>query len=250
MNKELIFVIYGGIVLFLILSLAIVFFVVAYRRSQRAHITEKKLLKSEFQTELLESQLEISEQTMKQIAQEIHDNIGQRMTLAIQMNQQEKHSDELQPILKEVLNDLRDLSQSLHGHKIHDMGLDLALERECTLISKAMGVPCEYQAPIERITISEQTEIILFRCAQEILNNAMKHSETNRIEVQLNATPQKLSLMVTDYGKGFDVRTGNGGLGFTSLRNRVGMINGEIDIRSSIGKGTSISISLSQNKVI
>ncbi|MFT5183418.1 MAG: two-component system NarL family sensor kinase [Flavobacteriales bacterium] len=247
MNKELIFVIYGGIVLFLILSLAIIFFVVAYRRSQRAHITEKKLLKSEFQTELLETQLEISEQTMKQIAQEIHDNIGQRMTLAIQMNQQEKHSDELQPILKEVLNDLRDLSQSLHGHKIHDMGLDLALERECALISKAMGIPCEYQPPVERIIISDHVEIILFRCAQEILNNAMKHANTKRIKVQLNASTDLLSLTIKDFGKGFDASQGNGGLGFTSLRNRVGMILGEIDIQSSIGKGTSISISLAQN---
>jgi signal transduction histidine kinase len=248
MSEEVVFVVYGGIVLFLILSVAIVFFVIAYKKSQRAHITEKQLLQQAFQTELLSSQLEISEQTMKQIAQEIHDNIGQRMTLAIQLNQQGGASTELQPILQEVLNDLRNLSHSLHTTKIADMGLDLALERECELMAKATQLTCNYQPPKSRILLTEQNEIILFRCAQEILNNVIKHARAKKIAVRLETSGQFLNLQVKDDGNGFDYLNIEKGLGLTSLKNRVEMINGTLDIQSTRNTGTMVSISVPLNQ--
>ncbi|MEO0405003.1 MAG: sensor histidine kinase [Bacteroidota bacterium] len=247
MNNELIYVIYGGIVLFLILSVSIVFFVIAYQRTQRAHISEKQLLQKEFQAEILETQLEISEQTMGQIAQEIHDNIGQRMTLAIQMNQQGGNSEGLQPILKEVLNDLRDLSKSLSGSKINDMGLDLALEKECKLISKATKIPCSYSPPIEDISLNQQSEIILFRCVQEILNNAIKHAQATQLNVSMKTLENQVHLDLSDNGVGFDTQQKARGLGLLNLKNRVSIISGNINISSVPNAGTHIQINVPQS---
>ncbi|NQX91301.1 MAG: sensor histidine kinase [Flavobacteriales bacterium] len=247
MNNELIYVIYGGIVLFSILSVSIVFFVIAYQRTQRAHISEKQLLQKEFQAEILETQLEISEQTMGQIAQEIHDNIGQRMTLAIQMNQQGGNTEELQPILKEVLNDLRDLSKSLSGSKINDMGLDLALEKECELIAKATKIPCSYSPPVEDLSLNQQSEIILFRCVQEILNNAIKHSKASQLNVNMKTVDGLVQLDVSDNGKGFDTNQQSEGLGLLSLQNRVQIIDGELKISSVEGSGTHVQINVPQS---
>ena len=244
MNQEIMFVIYGGFVLFLILSVAMVFFVIAYKRTQNAYITEKNLLQQEFENELLGSQLEISEQTMKQIAQEIHDNIGQRITLAIQLNAKGNSSGEMQNVLTEALEDLRQLSQSLHSTKILDMGLDLALERECELIAKASGKTCEYEPPQEFGEISEQEEIILFRCAQELLNNALKHSNARELRVKLSTNKQRIELEVADNGAGFDSSKFSQGLGMTSLSNRVALLNGELKITSAPNEGAHIRISI------
>ncbi|MGB0425031.1 MAG: sensor histidine kinase [Flavobacteriales bacterium] len=240
------FVIYGGFVLFLILSVAMVFFVIAYKRTQNAYIIEKNLLQKEFQNELLASQLEISEQTMKQIAQEIHDNIGQRITLAIQLNAKDQSADELQLVLSEALEDLRQLSQSLHSTKILDMGLDLALERECELIAKASGKKCEYEPPTDFAAISEQEEIILFRCAQELLNNALKHSKADVYKVRLTTNEKKIELEVADNGIGFDSSEFSQGLGMTSLSNRVALLNGELNIISSPNEGAQFRISINR----
>lgn len=248
MSKELVFVVYGGIVIFLILTVAIVFFVVAYRKSQRVHLSEKQLLKKEFETELLGSKLEIIEQTMKQIGQEIHDNIGQRMTLAIQLNQQGGESSELQPILQEVLNDLRNLSHSLHTTKINEMGLDLALERECELMAKATQMICVYTPPKNRVALAEQSEIILFRCAQEMLNNVIKHAQADRVEVTLETSPEQIQLIVKDNGQGFTNQDQQKGIGLSSLKNRVEMIHGLLEIQSYLTVGTIISITLPQNQ--
>ncbi len=129
------------------------------------------------------------------------------------------------------------------------MGLDLALERECELLAKATNISCVYHPPTDRIAVSEQNEIILFRCAQEMLNNVIKHSGADRVEVTLGIEGNQLQLLVQDNGQGFDPRTHQEGLGLISLRNRVEMIDGVFAIQSSSDVGTIVSITSPQNQM-
>ncbi len=246
MTPEARIVIYGGALLFLMLAVALVMFVLLYRKTQKSYLKDRVLLQKEFQSELLSSQLETAQITMNQIAQEIHDNIGQRMTLAIQMNQQGLGGEEMKLLLQEMLSDLRDLSRSLHSPRVKDMGLDLALEKECQLIEKATGKSCIYSPPTEHFALSEQEEIILYRCAQEMLSNVMKHAQTDKILVSLSLQNQSLTLTIEDFGVGFDPSLEFSGLGMKSLKNRVDMMGGELNIQSTLGKGTRVEIVLPQ----
>ncbi len=249
MNTEAQMVIYGGAILFLMLAIALVMFVVLYKKTQKSYHKDRVLLQKEFQSELLSSQLETAQITMNQIAQEIHDNIGQRMTLAIQMNQQGLQGKEIKNLLEEMLRDLRDLSRSLHSSRIKEFGLDLALEKECELIAKATGKSCTYQPPQDHVALDEKEEIILFRCAQEILSNAIRHAKTPTIKVELTQKNNQVHLIIEDLGMGFDTsRTNHSGLGMKSLKNRVDMINGQLNIKSILGQGTRVEINLTQQR--
>ena len=81
LSGEIGIVLYGGLFLFLILSISLIMFVYAYRKKQLVHEAEKALLQKEFDMEIVKSHLEISEQTLKNVSREIHDNLWQRLTL-------------------------------------------------------------------------------------------------------------------------------------------------------------------------
>lgn len=236
----------GGFVLFTILSFTIVLFFLAYRNKQRHHQTEKNLLENQYQKTLLETKLEVSEQTMKQIAQEIHDNIGQRITLAIQAIDYGSDTD-VKGLLSGALKDLRDLSKSLHTSYIVEMGLDLAIEKECEIVCKSSNINCVYTPEEIPPKLTTETELILYRCLQEILSNAIKHSKASEILISLCNRGCITELAVKDNGKGFNTHSENRGVGINSLEERVNLLRGELNISSIIGSGTEVVISVPQS---
>lgn len=238
-------ILYGGLILFSILSISLIMFVYAYRKKQLVHQAEKLLLRKEFDMEIVKSHLEISEQTLKNVSREIHDNLGQRLTLVFHGLKEDEETHEMKGVLKEVISELRDLSRSLHGNYITDMGLDLALERECQLVQSASKIECVYTPPEHEMRLSQEQEIILFRCTQEILNNAVKYSGASRIEVALSVSESEdnTQLNVSDNGCGFDQENVVEGIGLKSLRERVALLKGNIAVTSS-NEGTNIQINL------
>lgn len=237
--------IYGSFALFAVLSSSLVFFVMAFKRKKQAFKAERELLEERFRSSLAESKLEISEQTLKEVAREIHDNLGQRLTLAIQaLTKEEASSDEIREMLLEVMNDMRNLSRSMHGSYIHEKGLDLALERECRLFEKAIGQKCTYTPPEGIIDLSEQEEIILFRCIQELLNNASKYSEATEIDVIVKNYTDKLIITIADNGNGFDPDKIEEGIGLRSIRERCEMLKATFHVSSSLKNGSTFTIKL------
>ncbi|WP_306639961.1 sensor histidine kinase [Sanyastnella coralliicola] len=246
MTEDLTFLLISGILVFLLLIVGIVAFVIAYQKNLRSHQAEKSLLLSEFQNQLLESQLEISEQTMRQIAQEIHDNVGQRLTMV--MHATEKSGDQdLSNILLEIREDLRGISHSLHSSRIAELGLDLALEKECLLVQKTAGLTCHYHPTEERLLLTPQEEVILFRCVQEAINNAIKYAEAKELNVTLAVSDSTLKLEVNDNGIGFEINSKANGLGLTSINERMQMIQGTFEIASKVGSGTTLTFTKEMN---
>lgn len=245
LNGEIGIVLYGGLFLFLILSISLIMFVYAYRKKQLVHEAEKTLLQKEFDMEIVKSHLEISEQTLKNVSREIHDNLGQRLTLVFHGLKENDETTEMKGVLKEVISELRDLSRSLHGNYITDMGLDLALERECQLVQSASKIDCLYIPPDNAMKLSPEQEIMLFRCAQEMLNNAVKYSGATQIQVALAVLDpeNQTQLTVADNGCGFDTDNVVEGIGLKSLRERVALLKGNIAVTSS-NQGTYFQIKL------
>ena len=243
----------------LIVAVGIIVLVLVYQKKQLQYIGEKKQLKITFEKEILESKLEIQEQTLKNISQEIHDNIGQALSLVklnintININEpaqiQNKINDSRQLITK-AIQDLRDLSKSLNTDYIVDSGLSKALEYQLDMIRKTGVYEVKFEIEGKQYRLGNQQELILFRIVQEVLNNIMKHAKATLIDVKLLFEPALFTLKIIDNGVGFDTSKiehndySNLGLGVRNMHNRAKMINTHFQITSRPEQGTTVVLTL------
>jgi signal transduction histidine kinase len=207
-----------------------------------------------FQQTLLESQLEIKEQTLQHIARELHDNLGQVAslikinlnTLQLEDTKAIQKVEDTKELVRELITDLKLLTISLNGDRISQLGIVKSLEMEVSRLNKTglFDASLDQQGVIPMIEAN--TTIILFRMVQEIINNAVKHSNAKHIKISLVAVENLLILVCRDNGKGFDEveKVKSGGSGLTNLQNRAKLIKAKLSIQSSPEDGTSISIEL------
>lgn len=211
-------------------------------------LKEKELLHAQFQQELLRTQLEIQEQTLKTISQEIHDNVGQVLSLAklnlnTLPNSSEPKIQNTKNLVSKAINDLRNLSHSLHGDIIAELGLQESIANELKIIESTKAFETELNVTGTVFKINPQKEMVLFRIVQEALNNCIKYSEAKKITVLMQYQPQLFMLQVQDDGKGFDAEK-NTGIGMKSMLNRAQLIGGSFNLQSILAKGTIITIEL------
>lgn len=217
-----------------------------------AHLNEKKLITTQFQQELLRTQLEIQEQTLKNISQEIHDNIGQTLSLA-KLNlstvdlQKENAQDKIlssKEMVSKAIHDLRNLSRSLNTDSIQSSGLVKAIETELSIIEHAGLFKTAFSTNGTITRMDPKKELILFRIVQEAINNIIKHSGANRILVHLDFAAEELRIEVNDNGSGFDAAAGSiEGQGLRNMKSRAELIGGSFQIQSGPG-GTTITVIL------
>src|SRR5690606_37149424 len=146
-------------------------------------------MEQEFSQKLLRTQLELSEQVMRNISEEIHDNIGQTLTVAklslnaMSDNDYKEHARNAKELITRSLQDLRNLSKALNGDYILREGLQNALAREVDVINASGELNCVFEGEIPANWLTANSEIILFRCVQEALSNALKHASASCIKV-------------------------------------------------------------------
>lgn len=205
-----------------------------------------------FQETLLQSQLEIQEQTFNTISREIHDNVGQILSLAkVQLNIVEQ-SDSIDKNLltdakesvSKAMTDLRDIAKSLNSERIQISSLPEITEHELQRINRSGIMLTSFTIEGQEQAIAEQKKLIIFRIIQEAFQNILKHSGAQNIGVIFHYQSDELKIDITDDGKGFnkDLLTRKDGLGLHNIVNRAKLIGGEAHINSSIDKGTHITI--------
>jgi signal transduction histidine kinase len=226
------------------------------QKKQQALHKEQEKMQILFQQELLKTQLEIQEQTFLNISQEIHDNIGQILSLikinienmAVNMsNQQSEKLAETKSLIIKVISDIRNLSKILNADFINRIGLPAAIEQQLNLLRKTGQFEIQFGIHGEVTDYDAQSELVIFRIVQELLNNIIKHSEASIIVVSIHYQPEKLTIVVNDNGKGFDIfkaQSANNSLGLLNIKNRIKMVNGYINFDSQLQKGTTVLIEL------
>lgn len=252
-----------------LISLTIVFLVAAgflllyirlYNSRKKRHLQEKLLLEQTYQQELLLTQIEVQEQTFKTIAREIHDNVGQVLSLAkltlSSINQSgclPKDKDKVTAAVSLVDNsikELRELASVLYADNLLKQGLEKAVEKELHWLARTEQFSTSISFTGTPKAINPERQLIAFRLIQEVLNNVIKHAKATKLQVRFNYEDDVLGVSVVDNGIGFDPvavqKTGNG-LGMTSLAKRAEMINGELSIQTSPGEGTSILLKIPYN---
>jgi PAS domain S-box-containing protein len=198
--------------------------------------------------------VEAQEQERARIARELHDDINQRLAmLAIELEQLKESPSEVrgrvQELLKqtvEISNDVQALSHDLHSSKLEYLGVVAGMKSWCKEFAVRQKMEIDFRSDVLR-ALPLEVGRSLFRVLQEALNNATKHSGVRRVEVQLVEDSDEVHLIVSDSGRGFDVEAAlhGRGLGLTSMKERVRLLNGTIAIDSQPMGGTTIHVTVS-----
>ncbi len=219
--------------------------------------TEKHLQDSHDKLQLLSRRLVESQETERRhIARELHDEVGQTLTVAemnLQAVVQSSRGDATQLRLKDslqaverVLTQVRDLSLNLRPSMLDDLGLEPALRWYTTRQASLAGLAVEFHADALEDRLDPVIETACFRVAQEAMTNVVRHARARALSVELRTGNGHLHLCVRDNGRGFDAaalrdRAVQGAsLGLLSMEERATLVDGGLELKSVPGQGTEV----------
>ena len=216
-------------------------------------ITERKLAE-EALSGVSGRLIEAHEEERSWIARELHDDFNQRVALLATILERVKQDlpaeeeaarrgvEEAAQHVTELGSDIQALSHRLHSSKLEFLGLVAAVGGFCREFSNRQNVVIDFHSENIPEALPKEISLCLFRILQEALQNSLKHSGERRFEVTLKCTNNEIELTVHDSGVGFDpekIITGQG-LGLTSMKERLKLVDGQLSIDSRPQEGTTI----------
>jgi PAS domain S-box-containing protein len=195
------------------------------------------------------------EEERSRIARELHDDLSQNMALIlIALEELQSNIPDLSATAKgqlddiarkvsDVSSDIHDLSHQLHPAKLDTLGLVAALASYCREFSKQHHLQIQFVEHDVPRSLPKNITLCIYRIVQEALWNVVKHSGTREVELKLTGSPATIDLCVSDSGAGFDpeLAQAKGGLGLISMRERLQLVGGELQIESQPSRGTRIN---------
>ena len=239
------FIIIAAIILVILLSLAI---------NLHEHKLADNRLKALAQRFI---RLQVSER--RKFSRELHDGINQllvsckfRIELALDVLNKKPTSKDIRPHLEmadsviiQSIKEIRQISHNLRPTSLDDLGLKVALGTLIEQFSQRTQIDVETNLEFDENTISDESEITLYRLAQECLTNIEKHAEASKVSIYLNQTNQCIEFKCIDNGVGFHQNKKSlQGIGLRNMQERIELISGNFNCRSHVGQGTEITASL------
>jgi len=219
-------------------------------------IQQKKIENLENERKILSisAMLEGQEKERFRIARDLHDGLGSLLSsvkahfsnIENEIKQLEKISvfEKAQKMMDNAVEEVRRISQNLMPPILTTQGLPNALRNLVADfgITNNLEISIDIQKMEERLEINK--EIVLYRVSQELLNNIRKHSKAKNVEINLYGLDKNVQLIVEDDGIGFDSSKSSKGIGLISLRSRVELLGGHLELDTAINEGTTVSISI------
>jgi len=240
---------------FLLMPVFLILYIRSYTRHKKNHFLEKQNMQQKFESEMLQTRVEVQDQTMQSIATELHDNVGQLLSLttltlnSVNLNDGEKAKKKIDnslALVNKSIKELRELAKLLHGEQLVENGIGHAIDQEINWLNKAGSYKLKINNQLTDLQItSPNKDLIILRLLQEIINNIIKHAQATYIQIDSHLADNTLYLRVAENGIGFDpeeVKSKKSGMGLNSIYKRIEMINGKLILNSTPGGGTSISI--------
>ncbi len=239
----------------IMLVLVLIFLLYSFYRRRINHLEAQKKQKEKFTEQLLESQE--TEQT--RIAKELHDAVGQDLliiknlsTLAMQSKSKEQSNQLLSDISKKsqnTIDEIRQISRNLRPYLIDRLGLTRAIGAMIEDMDKTSATDFLFHSEEIDQCFPEKSEIQIYRIVQECLNNIIKHSKAGEAVITLLIQDNFLVITIKDDGIGMGesdekLFARKFGFGLSGIAERVRILNGKFDIRSSAGGGTNIFITI------
>lgn len=205
---------------------------------------------------MLEDVLTAQDEERRRIARELHDEAGQALAsvlVGLREIEEESATDHartkaraLQRIVSSTLEDLGRLVRGLHPQVLDDLGFRAAVERHAAEMSRVHGLSVDVEfVESARSELSTGTATALYRLVQEALTNTVRHGRARNVSLVVVHDDDGIDVTVEDDGCGFDVREDSGGtmtrgLGLRSIRERVALLGGSVEIDSTPGSGTTL----------
>ena len=228
-----------------------------FQKKKHRFILREKAQQKIFEGTLASSQIEIRENALQNIAWELHDNVGQmlslsRLELNILLNSCHLETNkskirEISQLIGSSLEDIRSLSKTLNPEVINNMGFIQSIQNEIDRFNRLQFIQAKLNVYGDEYEIHQQDVIILFRILQEFFSNTIKHAQATKIDVDIYYTSDYLSIVVTDNGKGFDIKEIEKGSGLINMKSRSALINTTLLLKSS-NKGTEIQLKYKNTK--
>lgn len=240
-----------GACFFLIVAVGIIILVLVYQKKQLRYLLEKKELSSRFQREILKTRLEAQEETLTQLSAELHDNVGQllsssKLLIGVAGRDMSSAGEPLRmadETISKAIQELRALSKSINGEWLEKFSLIENLQAEADRLRALGNIKVSVLYP-PNLTLSSERQILLFRMAQESLQNAIRHGKATQILILLETEKEKTQMVITDNGSGFHVADlRKSGVGMTNIRHRAQIMGGEAQWFSD-STGTRVTIDL------
>ncbi len=250
-------ILYIGMLGMFFLALAIVGFVIIYKRrllKQQVKLQEQKII---HQQQLLQSAIKIQDDERKRFAADLHDEIGGGISTILLSVDRIKSEQAYQPEIvsksqniRHQLNDLlqkvREISYNIMPPTLEDFGLHEAISDLCYSISESSNMMIDYEWKGDEQRLDFSQELAFYRIIKELLVNAVKHSEATKITITIENSAERFKLMLQDNGKGFDNEKHQKGAGLHNIKDRALILGATLDISSKIKQGTSVHIYLNK----
>ena len=238
----------GGLVA--VLSISFLIFFIFARQKQNKLIVQQKVMKGEFEKQLLRSQIEVQEATYSTLGKDLHDNIGQLLGTAKMLIGLTERS--INPVpetlitanetIGKAISELRSLSKSLNKEWLQQFDLIDNLKLEVRRINLSKTLKLHFLHP-ETLLINTDEQIILFRIIQEAIQNAIKHSNATNIFVNVSIETSVLQISIQDDGSGFEKGSIVNGVGIINMKQRASLLGATIKWVEN-KQGTTVRIAL------
>jgi two-component system, NarL family, sensor kinase len=256
-NKETIVVIAAVIVVLLFIGVMFLLALFYFNNKKRRLLEEKRHREAAYAEELLKTRLEIQEDTFRNISEEIHDNIGQSLSLVKLIVATAEPGNTAQvtgaldrsgQLLTKAIQDLRNLSHSLSPDFLDTIGLPTAIEQQLQQLEKTKQFTTTFTLSGHPEKLNLQKEMVILRVVQELLNNIVKHAKATAIAIDIAYHHTSLTITVKDDGIGFtptlETTPSTTGIGLSNIRNRIKLIGSECLIQSAPGEGTTVILQI------
>ncbi|WP_405208351.1 sensor histidine kinase [Aquimarina sp. LLG6339-5] len=257
MERQETAILIASIILVVIIILMIALFYI-FQKRKNSLLLQQKEAEKKFERAIAETQIEIREETLRNISWELHDNIGQLLTLAkIQVDVAKEDPEKLPEVTETItksLTELRALSKLINPDAIKSLSLTEAIALEVERFNRLQFIEATLSSNTEVRTLDDKAEIIIFRILQEFFSNTIKHSKASKLMVNVRYSKDKLIIQAKDDGVGFDINDlksrQNVGIGLCNMQNRGKLINAEVSLDSAKGKGTAINLTYYYKKLV
>lgn len=210
--------------------------------------------------------IEAQEEERQRVARDIHDGPAQSLAnlalnvelceklLSIDIERAKKELKKLKQIVRDNLKDVRKIIYDLRPMSLDDLGLIPTVQRYVSVFSEETGIQSDVKIFKNKGDIDQFVEIASFRIVQESLNNIRKHSKAKNVKLKIEVNLKYLNIIIDDDGVGFDTEEIfernselSGGFGFIGMKERAELLEGTLNIKSSVGKGTKIALKIPIN---
>lgn len=256
-------VLIAGVLLMLLLAMSVILFFLIYQKRLAEQGEEIRRMELDYQKDLLQSSIAVQEAERKRIAYDIHDSLGSSLAaIKLFVNQLPAHGQEnrrkalltdVNELLDQSVLSVRSITRNLLPKNLEQFGLMAALEDLCAQVDELEETNVQLHGP-SQLNIPTTQELALYRIAQELLNNAIKHAKASTIVLTIEAKTNELHFHYQDDGIGFDMpvlqqqRQTPGGLGWKSIESRLHLLDGQLAVQTAIGQGVVIDIKIPQVK--